>query len=105
MFGVEDEGLVGFVPFCSAVDCTGGSECAVGDDFSKAHGLIVFGGGVLVPHPDDDLLGTDEDLLGEGFGVAGAGSVICEELLINSFGPCFWYLIICGAGCRRRDRW
>ena len=31
---------------------------------------------MLVPHPDDDLLGADKYLLGEGSGVAGAGSVI-----------------------------
>ena len=37
---------------------------------------------MLVPHPDDDLLGADEYLFGEGSGVTGAGSVICEELLV-----------------------
>ncbi len=60
---------------------------------------------MLVPHPDDDLLGTNKYLLGEGSGVAGAGSVICEELLIDSLRPCFWYLVISGTGCRCRDRW
>ena len=53
---------------------------------------------MLVPHPDDDLLGADEYLFGEGSGVTGAGSVICEELLVDSFGPCFRYLVIRGAG-------
>ena len=60
---------------------------------------------MLVPHPDDDLLGADEYLLGEGSGVTGAGSVICEELLIDSLRPCFRYLVICGTGCRCWDRW
>ena len=60
---------------------------------------------MLVPHPDDDLLGADEYLFGEGSGVTGAGSVICEELLIDSFRPCFRYLVIRGAGSRCWERW
>ena len=60
---------------------------------------------MLVPHPDDDLLGADEYLFGEGSGVTGAGSVICEELLVYSFGPCFRYLVICGTGGDCRGRW
>ena len=60
---------------------------------------------MLVPHPDDDLLGADEYLFGEGSGVTGAGSVICEELLVYSFRPCFRYLVIRGGGGCCWGRW
>ena len=99
VFGVEDKGFVRFVSFGCAVDCTGGGECAVGDDFTEAHGLIVFGCSMFVPHSNDDLFGTNEDLLWEGFGVAGARLVVCQELLVYSLGPCLGNLLVCGAGC------
>ena len=96
VFSVEDEGLVGFVSFGRAVDCSGGGECSVGDDLAESHGLIVFGGGMFVPHPDNDLLGTNDDLLREGFGVACICLVVCQELLVDALGPCLGNLVVCG---------
>ena len=77
---------------------TGGGEGAVGDDFSEAYGLIVFGCGVLMPHSNDDLLGADEDLFGKGLGVAGAHLVIGQELLVDALRPSLGNLVIRGAG-------
>ena len=77
--GVEDPGLVGFALFGSGVDGAGGCEGAVGDDFAEAYyGLVIFGGGLLVPHSDNHFLGSEDDLLGEWPDVASVGLVVGE---------------------------
>ena len=76
--GVEDPGLIGFALFGSGVDGTGGCEGAVGADFAEAYGLVIFGGGLLVPHSDNRFLGSEDDLLWEWSGVASVGLVVGE---------------------------
>ena len=76
MFWVKDEGLVGLVSFGGAVNGSSGCEGSVGNDFAKAHCLVVFGNGMFVPHAYHDFFGTQDHFLGEVLGVARIGAVV-----------------------------
>ena len=89
------EGLVGAVFLGDVVDGAGGCEGANGDDFAEAHGLVIFGGGMFVPHPDEDFLGSEKEFLWEGFGIE-----LVFLSLVNSFGPGFGNFVLGSTRCR-----
>ena len=73
---IKDKGLIGLVSFGCAVDGSSGCEGSVGNDFAKAHCLVVLGDGVFVPHAYHDFLGTQDHFLREILGVSRVGAVI-----------------------------
>ncbi len=91
------EGLVGTIFLGIGVHGSGRCEGPDGDDFSQSHCLVVFGSGMFVPHPDQDFLGSKEKAFREWCGALVL--VVGEELLVDSFRPCFGYLVIGSAGC------